>query len=478
MNFMTPPSGEISPFLLADNQLQICNGVDLNVKKGQITKDLGYSKVGSTLEANKAVTSLHNFRQSASIQKILATINNTAGTDLTLQYNNAGTWTVINTGTTWNAYEDAKVEMEDFIGYCFFVGYDSTDNVWLPVASLTGTTFSTSTNVTSMPQAKYIKRYRDRLYLGNCYYSAAAYPYRVYFSSVPSAGSITWTPASDFIDVDFSEQITGLGENWDRLMVFTEFSAYMYDQDTKKKVWDIGCINGRTIQNYGPYMIWANKYNVWASTSGRPTPIGGDIAEFIKNSTPSRWQAAVVDDNYYLYLGATESNGRAYTNCMAIFNMELGFWRIRELYDNVTSLARYTSGSDDRLYMGVADGMVHDKCKRKDATLVYTDDTKPILAHFRTKAYDFGDPSIDKTIKKIVAYAEYAQGLTLRFRIFNKNQEAVMPFVDIGKLEQVINEFDRKITGNFIQFEGKEYSGRQAFKFYGLSVEVIGDSNL
>lgn len=477
-NFITPPSTELSPFLMADNQLSICNGVNLGWKKGSIIKDLGYSKVGSTLEASKSVTGLHNFRQDSSTQKILATINNAAGTNLTLQYNNAGTWAVINVSTTYDAFEDCQTYMEDFIGYCFIVGYDSTDSVFLPVGSLTGTTFSTSANVTSMPQAKFIKRYRDRLYIGNCYTGATAYPYRVYFSSVPSAGSITWTVASDFIDVDFSEAITGLGSNWDKLAVFTEFSTYLYDQDTKIKGWDVGCVNGRTIQNLGSYLIWANKDNVWASTGGRPTPIANDIQELIKNSSPSVWRATVVGQEYHLYLGDTEANGISYNNCMATFDSILGYWRWRELYDDVTALARYTSNNEDFLYMGVADGMVHVKSKYTDPSPVFKDDTAPIVAHFRTKAFDFGDPGVDKTIAKIVAYCKDAQQLTLRFRIWNRNNEVVMPFTDIGKLGEVITIFDKRITGYFIEIEGKEYSQNQPFEFYGLTLSLGLDSTL
>jgi len=477
-NFLTPPSTELSPFLMADNQLSICNGVVLGWKKGSIIKDLGYSKVGSTLEANKPITGLHNFRQSSTVQKILATVNNTAGTNLTLQYNNSGTWTTINVGSTYNGFEDSQVYMEDFIGYCFIVGYDSTDNVFLPVASLTGTTFSTSTNVTDMPQGKYIKRYRDRLYVANCFYSAAAYPYRVFFSSVPSAGAITWTPASDFIDVDFSEQITGIADSWDKLVIFTEFSTYLYDQDTKTKGWDIGCVNGRTVANLGSYLVWANKDNVWASTGGRPTPIADDIKELLLNSSPSVWRATVVGNEYYLYLGSTSAKGLSYTNCMAIFDANLGYWRWRELYDNVTALARFTTNNEDFLYMGVADGMVHSKSKYTDTTPVYTDDGQPILAHFRTKAFDFGDPSVLKTITKIITYSEYGQQLMLRFGIYNKNNEVVMPFTDIGNLTSIISMFDKKLTGHFIEIEGKEFSKNQPFSILGLSVIIGLDSKV
>jgi len=477
-NFLTPPSTELSPFLLADNQLCIANGINLSYKLGTIIKDLGYSKVGSTLEANKPLTGLYHFRQSPSVNKVLATINNSAGTDLVLQYNNAGTWTAIDTSTTWNAFEDAKVEMESFIGYCFFVGYDSTDGVFLPVGTLTGTTFSTSTNCTSMPQGKFVKRYRDRIYVANCYYSAAAYPYRVFYSSVPSAGAITWTPDSDFFDVDFSEQITGIGENWDRLVVFTDFSAYFYDQSSKKKTFDIGCANHRTIKNFSSYLIWANKDNIWVSTGGQPQAIGNDIKELIRNSTLSNWTSEIIDDEYCIYLGNTEANGLSYANCLATYSFSTGMWRWRELYNDIKILAKYTDGVDDFLYMGSSDGMVHVKSKYTDTTPVYTDNTKPIVAHFRTKAFDFGDPSVMKTINKIVSYCNSGQGVMIRFRVWNKNNEVASKWQDIGQLVSVINTYDKSITGNMIQLEGKEFSTRQAFEFYGLTLQLGQDSKL
>lgn len=477
-NFLTAPSTELSPFLMADNQLSICNGVNLGWKKGAIVKDLGYYKVGTTLEADKSITGLHNFRESSSIQKILATINNTDDNALTLKYNNAGTWTNINVGATYNGFENSETYMEDFIGYCFIVGYDNNDEVFLPVASLNGINFSVSTNVENMPQAKFIKRYRDRIYVANCKYSGTEYPYRVYFSSVPSAGSITWTPSSDFFDVDFSEEITGVGSNWDRLLVFTEFSTYLYDQSTKTKGWDVGCVNGRTIANLGSYLIWANKENVWASTGGRPTPIANDIKELILNSNPDNWRSAVVGDEYNFYIGDTSANGLSYKNCMATFDSVIGSWRWRELNDEVTALARYTSDSEDFLFIGDSDGMVHAKSKYTDSSPVYSDNGEPILAHFRTKAFDFGDPSVLKTITRIVAYSEYGQQLMLRFRIYNKNNEVIMPFTDIGNLSSIITMFDKKLTGHFIEIEGKEYSVNQPFYILGLSLLLGIDSRL
>jgi hypothetical protein len=476
-NFLTPPSTELSPFLMADNQLAIANGINLGWKKGSIIKDLGYSKVGDTVESNKPITGLHNYRSEV-YKRRLATVNNSAGTNLTLKYLLGSTWTDINVGSIYNEYKDVLAEMENFIGYCFIVGYDLNADVFLPVGSLLGTTFSTSTNVTNMAQGKYIKRYRDRLYVANTKISSTRYPYRVYFSSVPSAGAITWTQATDFFDVDFAEEITGLGANWDRLIVFTEFSAYIYDQDSKGKLGDEGCANHRTIANVGSYLIWANKSNVWASTGGRPTPIANDIKELFLNSDSTKWRSAVVGQEYHLYLGSTEADGLSYSNCLAVFDAELGYWRWRELHDDITALAKYTSGSDNFLYMGAADGDVHVKSKYTNTTPIYADDGKPIIAHFRTKAFDFGDPSVKKTINKVITYCERGQGLAMRFRVWDKNNEIVMPWTEIGKLSSIINSYDKTITGNFIQFEGKEYSKNQPFEFYGISCQLGADNKL
>lgn len=479
LHFLQPPTTELSHFLAGNNQLVVCNGANPSWKKGTLIKDLGYSKIGSTINSGKAITGLFNFRQTASTQKMLATINDSTGADLELYYSTGGAWTEIAAAqTAWAGYEDSLVEMESFIGYCFFVGYDSTDNVFLPVGSLTNTTFSTSTNVTSMPQAKYITRYRDRLYVANAYTGGTAYPYRVYYSSIPSAGAITWTPASDFFDVDFSEQITGLSSNWDRLVIFTEFSAYIYDQDSEKQVWETGCVNNRSIQNEEGYMFWASDDNVWVSTSGRPQAIGNDIKELILQADPTKFRSAMVNREYNLYLGATQANGIAYTNCLATFNIELGMWRWRETYDDMTALALRTTGNEEFLWMGTATGDVMVKSKYTDATQVFADNTHSIVSHFRTRAYDLGDPSVIKAVSKIVAYSEVANGLELQYRIFDKNQETLVEFGEIGQLKTTIETFNFNARGYFIQLEGREYSSNAPWKFNGFSILYNPETSL
>jgi len=226
-------------------------------------------------------------------------------------------------------------------------------------------------------------------------------------------------------------------------------------------------------------MIWANKDTVLVSNGGGfPVPIGGDIQELIRQSSSSGWRSAVVDREYVLYLGATSANGLSYTNCMATYNVDSGMWHWRELADGITALVRVTTSGKDFLYMGANDGDVHIKSKYTDTTPVTTDNTAAIKSHFRTKAYDFGDPSIIKRIAKTVAYAENGLGLTLYYRLFDKKQEGLQEFKKIGSLTKVINEFNAGIDGYFIQFEGREMSGNAPWKFHGFTALFGPDSRL
>lgn len=557
-NWLKGANTAVSPFLMDDTSLEILNGARVDWKLGAVVKDLGYKRVGGIEQGAQSITGLHDFRQSSSTQKILLTNNDATADDTELWYNNAGTWTEITAAeTAWANKASINVEMEDFIGYCFIVGYGATDG-FLPVGSLTGTTFSTTAQIggnsanftaattdiitsnahglldtyeitvssagtlpaglsantkyyvrdvttntfkvstqrggavvditdtgsgthtwlkTAMPQGKYIKRYRDRLHNANCYIGSTAYPYRVYFSSVPSSEVIHWSQGLDFFDVDYSEEITGIGENWDTMMIFTEYSAYAYNQTSKKKVWDVGCSNHRTIKNSGAYMIWANRDGVWASSGGYPTNISGQVTDFIRNGTPANFFAEVIDEEYHLYVGTVTVNSTTYTNTELVFNIPTGTWRWREFADTIAIFARYNSSGDDRLYMGDSAGNVWEKTKYTDNTPIYSDsyvssDVNNITAQFTTKPFDFGDPLIIKRIKRIMTFADRAQGLKVKFRILDKNTKVLTPFQSLGVLNQYINVFEGKPKeGNLIQFEFTETSMNPYFSFYGMAID-------
>ena len=469
----------VSPFLMGDDELYVQDNCLISNKLGAIQKRLGYQQIGGAIQAAKPIRSLHNFRQNANIQKMLATCDDSTSDDTQLFYSTGGAWTEVTAAeTAWANEASMAVEMEDYISYCFFVGYSSTDG-FLPVGSLTGTTYGV-TNCTNMPQGKFIKRYRDRLYVANLY-SGSALPYRVGISDLPSGATLGWTEyaaGTGYIDVDFSEAITGLESNWDKLFIFTEYTTYFYNQVQQKEAWKIGCSAHRTIKSTDTYMFWVNKDNVWQSSGGKPIPIGGKVIDFIKAGNPTNFFAEVVDEEYHLYIGDVTINGISYANCSIIYNIATKSWRVHEYYDALSSLGKFYTAGDDRLYLGCSDGEVMEMTKYTDNTPVYADDGKDIVAYFKTKQFDFGDPSIEKNVQLIKAYADRAQGLRLKAEIIDTNTSARNKVVPLGQLSQYINKWEPNVKGNFIQIIGTESGQLPYFSFYGLSFKIAGDENL
>lgn len=553
-NFLTPPSTEVSRFLAADDQLVVCNGVNPAFKLGELRKDLGYSILGQVISSyGLKVTGLYDFRQSSSVQEELALAVSHDGLDALLFYRTTGAFMnisaadwlgIIGAGTGYDLSADS------FMGYAWMVGYDRTSQKFLPPATLTGTTFTTTGQTNLMPWGKYVKKYRDRIYVANCYiydyftktggvtnvgsavvtmantnhlYVGIAvagtnialgstvlsvdsstqvtlslvatgtgtglsfdfgtnvqqyYPHRIYFSSVPTSGLVTWSKFLDYLDVDFSEEITGLATAFDAIFSFTAYDAYLYDQSTWKNQRWPGCANHYSIQSSETYLIYANSDGIWLSTGGRPTCISTSVTQLIRNSDSTKWSSAIVSRVYSLYLGNTSANGISYQNCLLNVDLSSGMIWWRELRgtdnDSMVLVAVRRSGEEYLHFSSQLNpltlGNVYVKSRYKDASPKYFDNADPIYAQFRTKAYDMSDPTVKKTITSIIAYCERGSGLKLFFRTMDTNQKELTDWTEIGYLDRVVKKFDnQQITGYFIEFKGEEYSTSPYFQFLGFS---------
>lgn len=472
----------VSPFLMTEQSLSILNGCNVSYELGAILKDTGYARAMTVGESGKSITGAFDFIQQPGTQKFLYTVNDATDDDTQLFYNNAGTSTEIAAAeTAWANFANINVEMESFIGYTFFVGYGATDG-FLPVGSLTGTTFSTSAQVTDMAQGKYIVRYRDRLYVLNSKSGGTAYPFRVYFSSVPSAGSITWTPATDFFDLDYSDEIKGGAENWDLLVIFTQDKAYYYNQQAVKTLFWQGCSSHRTIKNNGVEMYFVNRKGVYVSRGGgEPQNISGPIQDFIRNGNTANMFAEMIEEEYHLYMGNVTVKGRAYANVKATFNVPLQSWRWRELGHTMSIFAKYNDISNDseRLYMGSTSGVIYDKSKYTDTTIYSSDgvvgSTEGLSINSEFELAPFVvEPDKYKALTKVVAYADRAGGLKLKYRIIDKSSRILTPYRPLGTLDKFQN--DLKVhaeAGSLIQIYGTENGKLPYWSFYGASYDLI-----
>lgn len=472
---------DLSPLNHPIDQPYLLLGCNNAWKIGRITKDTGYAIVDAQIQDNKSVLGLYNFRQVAGTEKMLVTLNDTTDDDTQLFYraNGAGSWTEIaGAETAWANFANMNVEMEGFIGYCFFVGHGATDG-FLPVASLTGTTFSTTANVTNMPKGKFIKRYNGQLYVANCQIGSTNYPYRVYNSSFPLAGAITWPVTTNFKDVDYSEDITGMEEAWGKLVVFTEYQAYFYDGSTWRAIWAQGCSSHRTIKKKGAYMFWCDFDGVWASTGGQPQNISGEIYSMFKAANPRTMFSEIIDEQYWVYFGNITVGEVSYINLVAVFDIGKSIWWFREFGQAITSFARYNESGKTRLYMGTADGQVMYKGKYTDSTVLKSDNGADISSSFELAPFHFDSIDRYKKLNQIIVYSDRPGGVQMYARIIDSNSRVTTPYMPIGELTKYINSFDADVDdGVIIQLKGEETGQNEYWSFLGYCLDVDLDSKI
>lgn len=467
----------VSAFSHPPNSLALINGARVDQKMNTLTKDLGYSQVSTTPETNKGATGIHDFHQDPTTQKILITVNDSTDDDTQLFYKTlAGAWIEVGAAeTAWANVANVAVRMETFIEHAFIVGHGSVDG-FLPVASFTGTTFSSTANVTNMAQAKGVVRYRDRLYAINTRTGGTNYPFRVYYSSAPSTGAITWTPASDFFDIGFGEEIRAETNHWDKLIIFTRFETFMFDQTQVRSVWKVGAANRQTVDKFQGYLIWTNHEGVWMSANQQqPFKVSDPIKNFIDASIVSNQHAKIIDDVYYLSLGGTITvDSETYTNTMAMLHVPTLTWTIRELGHQVNRLGAINDTDRQRLYICATNGKIYNKGKYTDSTLIKDDDGTAIRVNVLFQPIRLQDVGAKNKIKEIRAYAEKAGSASLKYRILDRRNRALTDFKPLGTIEKYENVFEvlDDAEGTLIQVALSELSGNEHWVYNGHQIEI------
>lgn len=150
---------------------------------------------------------------------------------------NGSTWTSLITTATYNTPWSGVAFVDDNF---YMVNQNDGGR------QFTGSAFPTAG---SMPSAKYIQAYQNRLFAGN----TAANPYRLFFSGLLQP--TTWTVTTDWIDLP--EAITGIGAPFDGgLPVYTLNTTWILRGsgprgfDFQQISSNIGCADHRTIRNF------------------------------------------------------------------------------------------------------------------------------------------------------------------------------------------------------------------------------------
>ena len=474
-NFLGLINNGVSDFLMRENELSAAKNV-WSYKLGKLQKVPGYSQIGNQITAHRDISFLHYYYDTENkIDYMLAVSSD--DDDLILKYRTTGDFSTINgIGTSWEGYASAKVDMTNFLGRTFIVGY-MDGSLFLPNATVNGTTFSTSdTDISSMPQGKFVIVYNDLLYVLYAKKGTTIYPSRAYYSDEISSGNISWNNLSTkFISFgyDNGDEITGVAVALNRLIVFKNFSMWSYDESSVSKIADIGCNSYRSIKVINGILYWTNRKGIWRWTGSAPELISGKVQPFfdaISQSTVKNQIAEVYDENEYrVFIGDITVDNIAYTNTWICFNTLQNNFYIRCTYDKATSACVYVESNTDkkRTYFGNDNGHVMKFAHEVDS--VYSDNEHAIDSFFTTKAYDHGVPEDLKFTNRIVFFTNYAVGMKCAVE---KNNSGIFKESYAIINNNNISEARINVSSNRTRYKFYEKGKGKSWEFEGFAIST------
>lgn len=384
-----------SPLIIKDNEVELALNYHADTV-GSLTKRLGYTTYASQPVANKTCYGLYQFNDtSGAVGEQLLVSDNSGGTYGVVYYNNSGTWTASSlTADTVSK----KTRFFTFLDYVFRVNGNQVVS-----RSADGATFSTADNVPATITPFFGAVFQDRCYVANGGTSTGS---RVWFSSLPSSGAITWTTASDWFDInpDDGDQITALENNGNRLLMFKNRSMYRwtYGQTEPDRLIGCGTSSQESVKTNFDLGItfFANPRGVYAYnpvSSSRPKLISRKIQKFV--DAVSDWTnvfGEVDQDHYYLAVGNITVDGRTYTNAMLVYHISLDTWTVYTTSIAVKWMARLMPTSPvEGIYFGSTTGRTY-QFLTGTSDLNSSNATTEIAGEILTKEYLLAFPNKTK----------------------------------------------------------------------------------
>lgn len=423
---------QTSSLIIKDSEAELVLNYHLD-KLGALTKRYGYS-IYASQPTTTPVTGMGQFTDSSTGTNYQLMVSTTSGSGR-IYYNNAGTWTEALTTDT----SSKKTRFVTFIDYVFRV--NGADVV---KSSANASTWGT-TNCPATIIPAYAAVFQDRVYLANGISSNLS---RLWYSSLPSAGAITWTTASDFIDInpDDGDQITALENNGNRLLIFKRRSLYRwtFGQVEPDRLIGVGTSSQESVKTNFDVGItfFANQFGVYAYTTGRPKLISRKIQPFIDGVSDWAEVYGEVDrDHYYLFVGNVTVDGRSYVNTMLVYNIPLDAWVVYTLGDKVTWMSRFiVTQPIEKIYLGGNTGKTYLFLDGKTDYSPTTSSAEPqnvrsISAEFVSKEYILSFPN-RTNLNWIDVFSSMRVEAGVFYDVDRQND-----FVEVGNVTQSVTNF-------------------------------------
>lgn len=368
--------------------------VDFDQELGSAVTRLGTGIVGSQLVDNMSVLGLHDFRDANGSNHALLAAINAAGGATSVVYK-VGTGT-IRTGLT----ASKKMRFVSFLDSVLMInGADAEASYDGSTVITTGGAFDLA-NIPGSNTCELCIEWLDRVYVAG----DSTEPDRLYYSSTPSAGAVSWTSGNGYVDIepeDGGGSITGIGKVPGYLLIFKEraLKRWSFDSAFPETLIQIGTPSHESIINAGGLCAFFSASSkeargFYITNGDRPIPISHDRVRNIKkwvDAIPQASEANIAGwgdaRSFWWSIGDVTVDGRAYSNVVVRWNRVLDQWSIRSYPSQFTVFSSYVTGGDNVVVAGDDDGQVI----QLDKASTYTDyNAQPIYYEIVFQEEDFG----------------------------------------------------------------------------------------
>lgn len=400
----------------------------------------GITLLGAQLVDNHAIKGLFQFLDegAGTNDQIIAVCNTVA------YYLSSGTWTSKRTGLT----ADTKARFTSFVDFVWMVNGTEATAIWSGAA---GDSFVTTGNAASAPTGKFIDNFRTRVFIaGN-----TTYPSRLYFSSLPTAGVVTWTTSEDYIDISpgDGEDITALKRFNKILLVFKKnfiYPVYSVNQTEPDPGMLVGTYSQESVVLAKDGIYFHHPSGIYRLRPGesQPKEISKPIYDIIKNVTLANYTEVAGwndDDHVYHHLGNVTVNGVTITNCVARWTISTEVWTLYSYstplvvgatYDNATTLVRVVGDSDGNVYTFNSG---------------YTDNGAPIFYRLETQWSDVTGVRTElKSIESMSVLTLNGEGAKWGYKADEDTANVTKPLGTLSSMNTVLEGL--KVRGYRIKF--------------------------
>jgi len=358
------------------NSVQLAVNLDFDEEIGSAVSRLGTGIIGTQLvDDSNAILGLHDFRDSDSTNHALLAAINASGDATSVVYK-VGTGTIV-TGLT----ASKTMRFLTFLDSALMVnGTDAPRSYDGSSVITTGGAFDLANIPFSEPSL--CLEWLDRVYLAG----DASNPDRLYYSSTPTAGAISWTSGNGSIDIepeDGGGGITALGKVPGYLLVFKERSMkrWNFDSAFPETLVEIGTPAQESVIMAGGLCAFYSASNkdakgFYITNGGRPVAISHDRGKNIKkwiDAIPQASETAIAGIGTERVLmwsvGNLTVDGETYNNVVFRYNRKLDQWSVRSYPSTFKHFSPYVESGVNKIVGGDDDGTVMEL----DKASTYTD---------------------------------------------------------------------------------------------------------